>query len=238
MTQIPNRPGARFVTPNVQSVSDHPWLQASNAPAPWGPPSLQPPPPPPSTPSHVPPPPFVAVPVGSSGYDAPAPDSRWHTHLQLGSTPGTRPSARPSAPLAAWLAIAGALFVAVGSFLPWGSFPQAVETLGLPREFSGFTKIGGSEKDGPFFVGMAVIIAAFGITTLLAKRRLPILIIGLGVAAFGAIAAVIDFTDVANVGGDIPSAFEPSPGPGLPIVIAGFALTLAGFVIGLAKRRP
>jgi len=140
-------------------------------------------------------------------------------------------------PVAGWLAVAGGLFVVLGSFLPWGSFPRSIEPYGLPREFNGFTKIGDSVKDGPYFVGFAVVVVAFGITTLLAKRRLPVVIIGLIAAALGAIAAAFDLSDVANVGGDIPAAFEPSTGPGLPIVIVGFMLALAGFVIGIAKRR-
>ncbi len=174
--------------------------------------------------------------TGYSGYDAPPPDSRWHTYLQLNSTPGTQ-AARPSVPLSGWLAIVGAALVALGSFLPWGSFPRVVETLGFPREFTGFSRVGGDVNDGPYFVGIAVIVAVFGVVTLLGKRRLPLMIVGVVLTALGAIAAVIDFADVADVGGDIPPAFEPSTGPGLPIVIAGFVLALGGFVVGIAKRQ-
>lgn len=130
------------------------------------------------------------------------------------------------------------MFVAVGSFLPWASFPQGIEQLNIPREFNGFARIGdGGVKDGPYFLGIAIIIAGLGVATLLAKRLLPVLIVGLVLAAFGVFASVVDFTDVANPGGDIPAAFEPSAGPGLPIVIAGFVLALAGFIAGIAKRR-
>ena len=242
---VPNRTATGFVTLHVQSVSDHPWLQSSNAPAPWGPPSPQssPPPPPPSSVAPAPPPLATPPPhqppagrTGYSGYDAPPPDSRWHTYLQLNTTPGTQ-GGRPSVPLSGWLAIVGAALVALGSFLPWGSFPRVVETLGFPRAFTGFSRVGADVNDGPYFVGIAVIVAVFGVVTLLGKRRLPLMIVGVVFTALGAIAAVIDFADVADVGGDIPPALEPSTGPGLPIVIAGFVLALGGFVVGIAKRR-
>jgi len=232
----------------VQSVTAHPWLHTSDTPAPWGPPSLSPPPPPatptsapprPAPPASSPPPPSYAPAPrpGYTGYDAPPPDSRWHTYLQLGTVPGAE-TKRPSVPLAAWLALAGAVFVVAGSFLPWGSFPQEIEALNLDREFNGFTRLGdGGVNDGPYFLGIAIVIAGLGVATLLAKRLLPVLIVGLALAAFGTWASIVDFTDIANSGGRIPAALEPAAGPGLPIVIAGFVLAISGFVAGIAKRR-
>lgn len=133
--------------------------------------------------------------------------------------------------------LAGAALAVLGCVVTWGTFPESVESIGVPRSFNGFTEIGGESRDGPIFVVLAIIVAAFGITTLAAKRLLPIMIIGIVVAAFGVLAGIVDFADVSNVDGDIPAAIEPSAGPGLPIVIIGFLVALGGFIAGTAKRR-
>lgn len=127
--------------------------------------------------------------------------------------------------------------MAVGTFLPWGSLPQAFELLNVDREFNGFTRFGDGVNDGRYFFVTAFIIAGLGVATLLAKRRLAILIVGLVLAALGAIASVVDYVDIADTGGDIPAGLQLTAGPGLPIVIAGFVLATAGFIAGIAKRR-
>lgn len=144
---------------------------------------------------------------------------------------------RPHVPVAAALMLAGAGVAVLGCVLTWGTFPDSVEAVGVPRSFNGFTEFGGESRDGPIFAVFAVIVAAFGITTLTAKRLLPIMIIGIVVAAFGALAGIVDFADVNNVDGEIPAAFEPTAGPGLPVVVIGFLVALGGFIAGIAKRR-
>jgi hypothetical protein len=129
----------------------------------------------------------------------------------------------------------GAVVVVIGCALTWLSWPQEMP-LGIPREWNGYTEVGDESNDGIPFTAMAVIIAGFGVASLAAKRVLPVVIIGLVVAAFGVIAAIVDLADVADAE-EFPSALDPDVGPGLPVVIAGFAIAVAGFVVGIAKRR-
>jgi len=127
-------------------------------------------------------------------------------------------------PLAAWLMIAGATLLIVGSFLPW--FTIADES------FSGMNEIGGEARDGPVFVGLGVIIGIFGIITLVWKRILGVVIAALVVAAFALIAGIIDFADVQ----DLKDFFGADAGIGLPMIIAGAALAAVGSIVGLVKR--
>jgi hypothetical protein len=171
-----------------------------------------------------------------SGYDAPAPDSRWHTYLQRGELPSQAPTERPRAALAAALLLVGAALAALGSVLTWATFPDAVAGQGIERTFNGFTDIAGESKDGPFFAVFAAILAAFGITLLLARRVTAVLIHGAILAGFGAAAAVIDLLDVADPDG-VPAALQPSVGIGLPVVVGGFVLAFAGSLVGLVRGR-
>jgi hypothetical protein len=171
-----------------------------------------------------------------SGYDAPAPDSRWHTHLQQGKQPSSAPAARPSATMAGVMLLIGAALAALGSVLTWGEFPDAVVVPGIPRTFDGFTELAGESTDGPFFAVFAAILAVFGVTLLLAKRITALLVLGGILAGFGAVAAVIDLLDVADPDG-VPAALQPSVGLGLPVVVGGFVLAFVGAVIGLVRGR-
>lgn len=247
---MPPNPSERDdVTPDVQPTTTHSWLQSNDESDPWARPPTGPPPPPARPPradaATQPTPPAVSVPAPlppaaapsrpPSGYDAPAPDTRWHTYLQRGEPPTPASAAtRAPATVAGVLLFVGAALAVVGSVLTWGTFPDEVVALGLPRTFNGFTELAGESKDGPFFVGFAVILAAFGITLLLAKRITALLIIGAILAGFGAVAAVIDLLDVADPDG-VPAAMQPSVGVGLPVVIGGFVLAFAGSLIGLLR---
>ncbi len=149
------------------------------------------------------------------------------------SLPAASP-ARPSIPVAAWLVIVGAALVGLGSVLTWGTFPAEVEAFGIPRSFNGFTELEGESRDGPFFAVFAAILAGFGLTMLLAKRLVPILIIGMVLAGFGLVASVIDLVDVANPDSIVRAALDPDVGPGLPLVVGGFAVVLGGLVLGVS----
>ena len=260
--ETPNPPERADVVPDVQPVTTHAWLENGNAPSSWAPPppsgAAPPPPPPPrraDAPSPPPPPPALVVaplpvvpppPVAASftpvparpmsGYDAPAPESRWHTSLQHGELPPQASTARPRATVAAITLLAGAGLAALGSVMTWATFPDAVVVPGVPRTFNGFTELVGESKDGPFFAGFAAILAAFGVTLLLARRVTALLLLGAILAGFGAVAAVIDLLDVADPDG-VPAALQPSVGVGLPVVVGGFVLALAGSLFGLVSGR-
>lgn len=171
-----------------------------------------------------------------SGYDAPAPDSRWHTYLQRGEQPDQPSQDRPRATVPALLLVAGASLAVLGSLLAWATFPDAVANQGVPRTFNGFTQLAGESKDGPFFTAFAALLAAFGLTLLFAKRVVELLLLGAILAGFGAVAAVIDLIDVADPDG-VPAAFQPNVGAGLPVVVGGFVLALAGTIVGLVAGR-
>jgi hypothetical protein len=139
---------------------------------------------------------------------------------------------RPAAPVGAYLAIAGAVLLIVGSFLTWFSL--------LDTDFNGFTGGGAEEtRDGPVFVTFGVLFIAFGVTTLLAKRVLAVAIIAVVLAAFAVMAAFVDLGDVTDAKDEFEAmgldGFET--GPGLYVVVLGALLALAGSIVVLAKRR-
>lgn len=132
---------------------------------------------------------------------------------------------RPKAPTAAWLLIGGAAVMVLGSFLTWF-------TIG-GEDITGFSELGGEERDGPAFVVFAVILAGFGITTLAARRLLPIAILAVVFASFALIFALVDYGDIS----DLEDVGLVEAGPGVPIVILGALIALAGGIVALAKRR-
>jgi hypothetical protein len=134
---------------------------------------------------------------------------------------------RPKAPTAAGLMFGGAVLMVIGSLLTWFTLEGV--------DVTGFTELSGDERDGPAFVGFAVILAAFGITTLAARRLLPIAILAVVFAGFALIFALADYGDVAELE-DNP-LFDVEAGPGLPVVIVGSLIALAGGIVALAKRR-
>jgi hypothetical protein len=121
--------------------------------------------------------------------------------------------------------IGGAVLMVIGSFLTWFSIDG--------QDVTGFTELAGDERDGPVFVGFGVILAAFGITTLAARRLLPIAILAVIFAGFGVIFSLADYSDIS----DFEEVGLVEAGPGVPIVIIGSLIALAGGIVALAKRR-
>ncbi len=121
--------------------------------------------------------------------------------------------------------IGGGAAAIVGCFLPW--FTIAGETI------TGFTKVGDETSDGYFFAVLGAAVLAFGITTLLAKRLLPIAIIAVVLASICVLGSVADLRDVS----DLSELFDVSIGAGLPIVLIGSLAGLAGGIVALATRR-
>jgi hypothetical protein len=136
---------------------------------------------------------------------------------------------RPAAPVGAYLAIAGAILLIVGSFLTWFSVGD--------MDVTGFTDDFGDTKDGPVFVTFGVLFLAFGITTLLAKRVLAVAIIGVVLAVLAIMAGLADYGDVTDAEDLFGDSATFSAGPGLPVIIVGGLLALAGSIVVLAKRR-
>jgi hypothetical protein len=121
--------------------------------------------------------------------------------------------------------IGGAVVMIIGCFLTWFTIRGV--------DVNGFTDLGDEDRDGPAFFGFAVILAAFGITTLAARRLLPIAILAVVLASFATIFALADYGDI----NDLEDLGFADGGPGLPVVIVGSLIALAGGIVALAKRR-
>lgn len=191
------------------------------------------PPPPPAAPSEwewAPQPPSLSK--TSPAYQQ-YPNS--YAYTGYGSAAAAAPE-RPAIRFQAALMLVGAAVVVLGCLLTWLTLPKIFADSGVPRRWNGFTEVAGDVNDGYLFTVLAVIVAAFGIASLAAKRLLPVLIIGILLAGFGLAAAMYDVADITGIEG-LPPELEPSLGPGLWVVNAGFALSIGGFVAGLAKRK-
>jgi hypothetical protein len=138
--------------------------------------------------------------------------------------------------LAAVLIIVGAALAALGTVLTWATFPESVESFGVPGELDGFTRLAGESRDGPFFAVFAAILGAIGLLNLVARRVRPTLLVGIVLAGFGIVAAVIDLLDVVSPDGSVDDVFEPSLAPGLPIVAGGFAVAFVALIAAAIKR--
>jgi len=121
--------------------------------------------------------------------------------------------------------IAGGVVMGIGCFLPWLSFDG--------EGFNGFADGGEESSDGWLFITLGVILLGFGIATLFAKRLLPIAILAVVFASFGVLGALADLGD-AN---DLSDLLGLDVGPGLPIILVGSLVGLAGGIVALATRR-
>jgi hypothetical protein len=134
---------------------------------------------------------------------------------------------RPASPVGGWLMVIGALVAGLGAFLPWLTVSDV--TINGFDEGPDEAALGG----GVIFFGL--VLLGMGITTLAAKRILPIAIIGIVSAALlllvGA-AQLADYSDYA----DIPF-IDAEIGPGLPVVVLGSLVALAGAIVTCARRR-
>jgi len=172
------------------------------------------PPPPPTAPLAPPPVPGYAPPPGYAPYP---------------TAPAQKPP-RPAVPIAAYLMLAGGVFLIIGSALNWFSL--------FGEDFNGFSDAGDSQKDGPAFVFFGIVAIGAGITFLAAKRVLAVAIIAVVLEVFAMFAAIADIGDVNDAMDLADSAgFEASQGPGLYVVLLGSILALAGSIVALSKRR-
>lgn len=125
------------------------------------------------------------------------------------------------------LMIAGPALMVLGTLLPWLS--------GNGESFNGWD-LRDFENDtnyGAGFTVIAVIVAAFGITTLAAKRVLPIAILAVIFAAFGVFAAVARLSDAS----DVADIFDVDVGAGLWVLLLGSLVGLGGAIWCLSVRR-
>ena len=127
------------------------------------------------------------------------------------------------------LALGGVLLIA-GSFMGWFAFDG--------ENFTGFSSGDGGSKDGPIFVFLGVVVLAFGIVQLVARKVLVVGILAIVFSALALLAALADIGDVRNAV-KLADSFgvEASSGPGLWIILIGALIAMAGSIATVAKRR-
>lgn len=130
------------------------------------------------------------------------------------------------------LILVGAAIAIVGSFLNWFSVPA--ENI----DVTGFTEFEGETRDGPAFVFFGVVLAGFGIAMLAAGRVLAVAILSVIASALVVLVGLADLGDVNDVKEFIEAlGGELEIGPGLPVIVVGGLISLAGSIVALAKRR-
>lgn len=188
------------------------------------------------------PPGVPAPPTGStpSPFGAPAPPAppsystppAYSTPtFPVGAQPGVKPP-RPAVTVGASLLVLGGVLLIAGSFLTWFTI--------LGESYTGFSTGAddGSTKDGPVFVFLGVVILAFGIVQLAARKVLAVGIIAIVVSALAILAALADIGDVSDAM-DLAESLDidASSGPGLWIILVGALIGMAGAIATVAKRR-
>jgi len=125
----------------------------------------------------------------------------------------------------------GGALVILGSFLTWFTI--------LGTSYTGFsTDDSGASKDGPVFLFLGLVVLAFGIVQLAARKVLAVGILAIIVSAFALLAALADIGDVSDAV-DLAGALgvDASSGPGLWIILIGSLIAMAGAIATVAKRR-
>ena len=199
-----------------------------NDPSPWQPPAVTgtPPPPPPGRPSAPPPPPGSPPGVPAVGYGTPP----GYPAPGYGTPPvlvGAAKPPRPASPIGGVLMIAGAVIAAVGCFLPWLTIADTT--------INGFDEGPDDAALGGGVIFFALVLLGMGITTLAAKRILPIAIIGIVAATLCLLVGAAQLADYSDFA-DVPF-FDAEIGPGLVVVVLGSLVALAGGIVACAKRR-
>jgi hypothetical protein len=142
---------------------------------------------------------------------------------------------RPKVTTGAGIAVAGAVLMIVGAFLPWFKFDVGFGT----QSFNGFSRgSGDTVRDGPVFVFLAVVVGGLAIALLAARRVLPVAIVAVVFAAFSVLAAIADISDVSDLK-KLSDLFDGGFkwGAGLWVILVGGMMGLGGSIAALAKRR-
>jgi hypothetical protein len=188
---------------------------SDDTPAGWQPP-LPPPPPTPTPPGTYPGSyPTAGFPGGLPG----APPAGW--------VPSTKPP-RPAVPIAGLLMIAGAVVIVVGTVLPW----MKVGSTSL-NAWDVLVDVEDESSRGGGYTFFAVVLGGFGITTLAARRVLPVAILAV---IFGAFAVLLAITDLADLY-DLEDLIGIEIGVGPWITLLGAAAALGGAIWTLSVRR-
>lgn len=209
----------------------------SSNPSPWQPPGQPGTTPPPPPPPQGPPLTGYQVAPPQPGYTYPGAFQAGPGVFQAGygMPPGYGPAQppRPDTKVSGFLMLGGALVIAIGCFLPWLSVVGDESFNGFDNVFDDLFLGSDQEPSGYVFMFLAAVMLGFGITTLAAKRLLPIMIIGIVVASISLLGSLAEYSDYRDVAGG--GRFDT--GAGLPVVILGSAIALGGAIAGCSKRR-
>jgi hypothetical protein len=141
---------------------------------------------------------------------------------------------RPRTRAAALLMLVGGLVMIIGAVLPWisheGTDFNAFDEWTIGSVNNLFVE---DTPPGGMFVLLGVVLIGFGIATLAAGRVLPIMIIGIVVAAFAVLGTITHLADYA----DVTDATTASLRAGIVVTMIGSAAALAGAIAGCATRR-
>ena len=183
----------------------------------------------------APPPPMGSTPSPFGAPTAPPPPASYGgpaygaAGFPLAGVPGSK-LPRPAVTVGAGLLVVGGLLLIVGSFLTWFSV--------LGESYTGFSSGDGGTKDGPVFLFLGVVVLAFGIVQLLARKVLAIGILAIVMSALALLAALADIGDVSdNMDLADSVGIEASTGPGLWVILIGALIAMAGAIATVAKRR-
>ena len=118
----------------------------------------------------------------------------------------------------------------LGSFLSWFTVEGT--------SYTGFSSDDSGSKDGPVFLFLGVLVLAFGIAQLAARKVLAVGILAIVISVVALVAALADIGDVSDAV-DLAGTFgaDASSGPGLWVILVGSLIALAGAIATVAKRR-
>jgi hypothetical protein len=144
---------------------------------------------------------------------------------------------RPAIPVAGWLMVVGAVLIIVGTIIPWKTFGG--ESINGFDRYVSWTDDGYLEQTpGGIFVFGAVVLLAFGITSLVAKRVLPVIIIAIVTATGLALFSAGELAIYGDDEGPFGQAIELGDlSAGIPVMLVGSLIALAGAITGCARRR-
>lgn len=175
------------------------------------------------------------MPPGSPAYGSPP---GYSTPAVAPGAPAPRRTAdrnakppRPVVRVAVILLLVGAALMVAGTILPWLS--------GNGGSINGFDQfLDDEETTGGIHVFVAVVLGAFGVTLLLARRVLSVAILAVVVAALDLLVALGDLSDISDFRSDVNhGGAHVSFGIGLPMLILGLLVSLGGGIVALSRPR-
>lgn len=197
------------------------------------------PPAPPAPPAFGAPQP--SAPFGAPGAPVPPPAPGWYVPPGVGGYPLPAVAVKPPRPrvlTGSVLLLVGSVLLVAGSFMNWVKVDgSTLSGFGLELSFNGFGT-DGDTKDGPVFVFFAVVLAAFGLTMLIARKVLAVAILSVVFGLLAVAAAAADLADVSDYIDTLKGlGITGKVGPGLPVVLVGALVATAGGIATVAARR-